>query len=82
MPKLEYMSLETRCWLRMHSFNFKVKHGAGKATWDDAHGFHPEDRVLRIWQEVASQRTGLGLEVDYVRSWGHGARPLGDDTQG
>jgi hypothetical protein len=66
----------------MHSFNFEVKHGVAKATWDDAHGFHPEDRVLRIWQEVASQRTGLGLEVDYVRSWGRGARPFGDDTQG
>lgn len=80
MPRLEYMSLETRCGLGMHSFTFEVKHGAAKATWDDTHGLYPEDRVLQIWQEVASQRTGLGLEIKYVRSWGRGAISSGNAT--
>jgi hypothetical protein len=80
MPKLEYVSLETRCGLGMHSFTFEVKHGAAEATWDDTHELYPEDRVLQIWQEVASQRSGLGLGIKYVRSWGRGAMSSGDAT--
>ncbi|KAJ5776962.1 hypothetical protein N7520_000208 [Penicillium odoratum] len=71
MPQLKYMSLEITQGSGRHSFRYEIKHGAAKVIWADmagfigadTHFFHPEDSVLQIWKDVASQHTGSGLEV-------------------
>ncbi|CAI7636688.1 unnamed protein product [Penicillium viridicatum] len=67
MPKLDSMLLDVS-HRPQHRFWYQVENEVAKATWsseDDPKAFEPSDEVLQIWNQVALEHTGHGLEVEF-----------------
>ncbi|KAJ6108259.1 hypothetical protein N7523_009582 [Penicillium sp. IBT 18751x] len=62
MPKLEDLRMETESGRVHHRFRYSTE-GDVCATWSDRLGFQPEERVLNLWKQVASEHTGQDLTV-------------------
>ena len=70
MPKLDNMVLEvTNAWNR-HKFSYTVRNGVANATWFHDYApskvYRPSDKVLQLWKQVASARTGGELEIEFT----------------
>jgi hypothetical protein len=66
MPKLKYMEVVIYWDRADHWFRYKTNGETATATWADAVVFHPEERVLQIWRDVARQHTGLDSQLEVV----------------
>ncbi|KAJ5640367.1 uncharacterized protein N7484_008229 [Penicillium longicatenatum] len=62
MPKLEDLRMDTESGRVHHRFRYSTE-GEICATWSDRLGFQPEERVLELWKQVASEHTGQSLKV-------------------
>ncbi|KAJ6131694.1 hypothetical protein N7471_006909 [Penicillium samsonianum] len=67
MPKLDSMLLDVS-HRPQHRFWYQVENEMAKVTWsseDDPKAFEPSEEVLQIWNQVALEHTGNGLEVEF-----------------
>ncbi|GLI72237.1 hypothetical protein PoHVEF18_000407 [Penicillium ochrochloron] len=62
MPKLEDLRMETESGRVYYRFRYSTE-GDICASWSDRLGFQPEERVLNLWKQVASEHTGQDLTV-------------------
>lgn len=65
MPKLEDLRMRTESGTTRHRFGYSTEPLEGHicATWADCLGFQPEERVLNLWKQVASEHTGQDITV-------------------
>ncbi|KAJ5627783.1 hypothetical protein N7490_010011 [Penicillium lividum] len=61
VPKLEFLIMETESGRDHHRFRYSSDEAY--ANWSDLLGFQPEERVLKLWKQVASKNTGGDLTV-------------------